>query len=213
METERQEAGGTAQARGTVLLATVKGDVHDIGKNIVGVVLQCNNFEVLDLGVMVPADRILETALRERADMIGLSGLITPSLDEMVHVAREMQRRGFEVPLLIGGATTSPAHTAVKIDPEYAGPVVYVKDASRAVGVCQSLVTPETRAAYVGKIKQDHAVRREQHKGRKAKGPAFSIAAARANRFTCDWSAYRPPVPKFAGVRAFENITLEELVR
>ena len=208
-----KEQDGSSRSNGKIVLATVKGDVHDIGKNIVGVVLQCNNFEVIDLGVMVPADRILETAQRERADMIGLSGLITPSLDEMVHVAREMKRRGFEVPLLIGGATTSPAHTAVKIDPEYAGPVVYVKDASRAVGVCQSLVTPDTRAAYVGRIKQDHAVRREQHKGRKAKGPAFSIAAARANRFTCDWSAYRPPVPKFAGVRVFENIPLEELVR
>jgi 5-methyltetrahydrofolate--homocysteine methyltransferase len=204
---------GSSRSNGKIVLATVKGDVHDIGKNIVGVVLQCNNFEVLDLGVMVPTDRILETAQREQADMIGLSGLITPSLDEMVHVAREMKRRGFEVPLLIGGATTSPAHTAVKIDPEYAGPVVYVKDASRAVGVCQSLVTADSRAGYVEKIKRDHAVRREQHQGRKAKGPAFSIAAARANRFTCDWSAYRPPVPKFAGVRAFENIALEELVR
>jgi len=208
-----KEQDGSSRSNGRIVLATVKGDVHDIGKNIVGVVLQCNNFEVLDLGVMVPADRILETAQRERADMIGLSGLITPSLDEMVHVAREMKRRGFEVPLLIGGATTSPAHTAVKIDPEYAGPVIYVKDASRAVGVCQSLVTPDTRAGYVARIKQDHAVRREQHKGRKAKGPAFSIAAARANRFNCDWSAYRPPIPKFAGVRLFENIPLEELVR
>ena len=127
-------------------MATVKGDVHDIGKNIVGVVLQCNNFEVIDLGVMVPCERILETARREGADMIGLSGLITPSLDEMVHVAKEMQRQGFELPLLIGGATTSPAHTSVKIDPQYEGPVVYVKDASRSVGICQQLVTPATRA-------------------------------------------------------------------
>jgi 5-methyltetrahydrofolate--homocysteine methyltransferase len=208
-----KEQDGSSRSNGKIVLATVKGDVHDIGKNIVGVVLQCNNFEVLDLGVMVPADRILETAQREGADMVGLSGLITPSLDEMVHVAREMKRRGFKVPLLIGGATTSPAHTAVKIDPEYEGPVVYVKDASRAVGVCQSLVTPDTRGEYVSKIKQDHALRREQHKGRKVKAPAFSIAAARANRFTCDWSAYRPPVPKFAGIRVFENIPLDELVR
>jgi 5-methyltetrahydrofolate--homocysteine methyltransferase len=204
---------GSNRSNGKVVLATVKGDVHDIGKNIVGVVLQCNNFEVIDLGVMVPTDRILETARREGADMIGLSGLITPSLDEMVHVAREMTRRGFEVPLLIGGATTSPAHTAVKIDPEYAGAVVYVKDASRAVGVCQSLVTPEQRVEYTRRLKADHAEKREQHKGRKAKAPAFTLAAARANRFRCDWSAYRPPVPRMAGVRRFEDVPLEELVR
>jgi 5-methyltetrahydrofolate--homocysteine methyltransferase len=187
--------------------------VHDIGKNIVGVVLQCNNFEVIDLGVMVPAERILETARRERADMIGLSGLITPSLDEMVHVAHEMKRQGFEVPLLIGGATTSPAHTAVKIDPEYEGAVAYVKDASRAVGVCQSLVSPEQRATFVHRLKADHAEKREQHRGRKAKAPAFTLAEARANRFRCDWSAYRPPVPRLAGVRRFEDVPLTELVR
>jgi 5-methyltetrahydrofolate--homocysteine methyltransferase len=208
-----QEQDGVSRSNGKIVLATVKGDVHDIGKNIVGVVLQCNNFEVIDLGVMVPADRILETAVREGADMIGLSGLITPSLDEMVHVAREMKRRGFEVPLLIGGATTSPAHTSVKIDPEYDGPVVYVKDASRAVGVCQSLATADAQAEYVRRVKQDHAVRREQHKGRKARGPALTLTEARANRFQPEWAAYRPPVPKFAGVRAFENVPLEELVR
>jgi 5-methyltetrahydrofolate--homocysteine methyltransferase len=191
----------------------VKGDVHDIGKNIVGVVLQCNNFEVIDLGVMVPAERILETARRERADMIGLSGLITPSLDEMVHVAHEMKRQGFEVPLLIGGATTSPAHTAVKIDPEYEGAVAYVKDASRAVGVCQSLVSPEQRVTFVRRLKSEHAEKREQHRGRKAKAPAFTLAEARANRFRCDWSAYRPPVPRLAGVRRFEDVPLAELVR
>ena len=138
---QQKAAGGASRTNGKIIMATVKGDVHDIGKNIVGVVLQCNNFEVIDLGVMVPCERILETARREGADMIGLSGLITPSLDEMVHVAKEMQRQGFEQPLLIGGATTSPAHTAVKIDPQYQGPVVYVKDASRSVGVCQQLVT------------------------------------------------------------------------
>jgi 5-methyltetrahydrofolate--homocysteine methyltransferase len=204
---------GASRSNGKIVLATVKGDVHDIGKNIVGVVLQCNNFEVIDLGVMVPADRILETARRERADMIGLSGLITPSLDEMVHVAREMKRQGFSVPLLIGGATTSPAHTAVKIDPEYDQAVVYVKDASRAVGVCQSLVTAGNRAGFTLKLKADHAQRREQHQGRKAKAPAFTLAQARANRFRCDWSAYRPPVPKLAGVRRFENVPLEDLVR
>jgi len=204
---------GSNRSNGKIVLATVKGDVHDIGKNIVGVVLQCNNFEVIDLGVMVPTERILETARRENADMIGLSGLITPSLDEMVHVAREMKRLGFEVPLLIGGATTSPAHTAVKIDPEYDGAVAYVKDASRAVGVCQSLVTPEQRAGYTRRLKADHAEKREQHKGRKARAPAFTIAEARANRFRCDWSAYRPPVPRMAGVRRFEDVPLEDLVR
>ena len=204
---------GSNRSNGKIVLATVKGDVHDIGKNIVGVVLQCNNFEVIDLGVMVPAERILETARREGAGMIGLSGLITPSLDEMVHVAREMKRQGFEVPLLIGGATTSPAHTAVRIDPEYDGAVAYVKDASRAVGVCQSLVTPEQRAEFTAKLKSGHAERREQHRGRRVKAPAFTLAEARANRFRCDWAAYRPPVPRMAGVRRFENLPLEELVR
>jgi 5-methyltetrahydrofolate--homocysteine methyltransferase len=204
---------GSSRSNGKIVLATVKGDVHDIGKNIVGVVLQCNNFEVLDLGVMVPAERILETARRERADMVGLSGLITPSLDEMVHVAREMKRQGFEVPLLIGGATTSPAHTAVKIDPEYEGAVAYVKDASRAVGVCQSLVTAENRAATTLRLKAEHAEKRELHRGRKAKAPAFTLAEARANRWRGDWAAYRPPVPRLAGVRVFEDVPLEELVR
>jgi 5-methyltetrahydrofolate--homocysteine methyltransferase len=208
-----REPGEAARTNGRIVLATVKGDVHDIGKNIVGIVLQCNNFEVIDLGVMVPAERILETARRERADMIGLSGLITPSLDEMVHVAREMKRQGFEVPLLIGGATTSPAHTAVRIDPEYEGAVAYVKDASRAVGVCQALVTPGQREETTRRLKAEHATKREQHRGRKAKAPAFTLQEARANRFRCDWSAYRPPVPKFAGVRRFENVPLEELVR
>jgi 5-methyltetrahydrofolate--homocysteine methyltransferase len=145
--------------------------------------------------------------------MIGLSGLITPSLDEMVHVAREMKRLGFEVPLLIGGATTSPAHTAVKIDPEYAGAVAYVKDASRAVGVCQSLATAEQKDEFTLKLKREHAARREQHHGRKVKAPALSLTQARANRFKCNWTAYRPPVPKMLGVRRFEHLPLEELVR
>jgi 5-methyltetrahydrofolate--homocysteine methyltransferase len=204
---------GSNRSNGKIVLATVKGDVHDIGKNIVGVVLQCNNFEVIDLGVMVPTERILETARRENADMIGLSGLITPSLDEMVHVAREMKRQGFAVPLLIGGATTSPAHTAVKIDPEYDGAVAYVKDASRAVGVCQSLVTPEHRAGTTRRLKAEHSEKREQHRGRKVKVPAFTLAEARANRYRCDWSAYRPPVPRMSGVRVFEDVPPEELVR
>jgi 5-methyltetrahydrofolate--homocysteine methyltransferase len=211
---EQEKArGGASRSNGKVVLATVKGDVHDIGKNIVGVVLQCNNFEVIDLGVMVPCERILETATREGADMIGLSGLITPSLDEMVHVAREMQRQGFEKPLLIGGATTSPAHTAVKIDPQYKGPVVYVKDASRSVGICQQLVTPATRAEFVSKMKSDNALRREQHRGKKVKSPQLTLAQARANRFKGGWDSYVPPVPKLLGVRVFEDYSLEDLTR
>ncbi|MGH8175305.1 MAG: vitamin B12 dependent-methionine synthase activation domain-containing protein, partial [Steroidobacter sp.] len=175
--------------------------------------LQCNNFEVIDLGVMVPCDRILETARREGADMIGLSGLITPSLDEMVHVASEMQRQGFDKPLLIGGATTSPAHTSVKIDPQYKGPVVYVKDASRSVGICQQLVTAASRDEFVARVKSDHAVRREQHRGKKTKGPQLTIAQARANRFKGGWESYAPPVPRFLGLRVFDDYSLEDLTR
>ena len=205
--------GGGTRPQGKIVMATVKGDVHDIGKNIVGVVLQCNNFEVIDLGVMVPCERILETARREGVDLIGLSGLITPSLDEMVNVAREMKRQGFTAPLLIGGATTSPAHTSVRIDPEYEGPVVYVKDASRSVGICQSLMTPASRPAYVERIKSEHERRREQHAGKRVKAPRVSIAEARANGQRLDWSAYTPPVPRFLGVRSFDNYPLEELTR
>ena len=195
---EKGKAGGS-RSNGRIVMATVKGDVHDIGKNIVGVVLQCNNFEVIDLGVMVPYDRILETARREGADFIGLSGLITPSLDEMVNVAREMQRQSFQVPLLIGGATTSPAHTSVKIAPQYSGAVVYVKDASRSVGVCQSLVTPAARDAYIVHINEEHERRREQHAGKRVKSPEASIADARANRRPIDWAGYQPARPTEIG--------------
>jgi 5-methyltetrahydrofolate--homocysteine methyltransferase len=207
-----KEKVGASRSNGKVVMATVKGDVHDIGKNIVGVVLQCNNFEVIDLGVMVSCERILETATREGADLIGLSGLITPSLDEMVHVAKEMQRLGYRQPLLIGGATTSPAHTAVKIDPQYAGPVIYVKDASRSVGICQQLITSETRGAFVAHAKAEHERRREQHRNKSVKAPQLSLAQARTRKFKTDWSAYCPPVPKLVGVRTFVNYPLEELV-
>jgi 5-methyltetrahydrofolate--homocysteine methyltransferase len=211
---ERDKAAGdTRRNNGRIVMATVKGDVHDIGKNIVGVVLQCNNFEVIDLGVMVPCEKILETARREQADMIGLSGLITPSLDEMVHVAREMQRQGFTIPVLIGGATTSPAHTAVRIDPQYSGAVVYVKDASRAVGVCQQLVSPATCQAYVADIKSDNGRRREQHAGRRVKDPQYALEQARADRIPLDWQRYTPPVPRQLGVRVFDDYSLEELTR
>jgi len=202
---------GTVRKAGKIVMATVKGDVHDIGKNIVGVVLQCNNFEVIDLGVMVPCERILETARRENADMIGLSGLITPSLEEMVHVAKEMKRLDFSLPLLIGGATTSPAHTSVKIDPEYDGPVVYVKDASRSVGVAQKLATPADRPAYVAGVKEDARVRRERHGRRSEATPQLGIAEARANRIPLAWAA-PPAAPSFTGVRALDDIPLATLV-
>jgi 5-methyltetrahydrofolate--homocysteine methyltransferase len=207
-----REQGGARSSNGKIIMATVKGDVHDIGKNIVGVVLQCNNFEVVDLGVMVPAARILETARAESADMIGLSGLITPSLDEMVHVAHEMQRQGFTIPLLIGGATTSPAHTSVRIEPEYAHGVVYVKDASRSVGVCQTLVTAGAREEFFERVKAEHAHRREQHAGRKRRPEGLALADARARRFAPDWRNYRPPVPRFLGTRALPSVPLKDLV-
>ncbi|AMN46736.1 5-methyltetrahydrofolate--homocysteine methyltransferase [Steroidobacter denitrificans] len=207
------EGDTEARANGKIVMATVKGDVHDIGKNIVGVVLQCNNFDVIDLGVMVPCERILETAQREGADMIGLSGLITPSLEEMVHVAREMQRQGLNLPLLIGGATTSPAHTSVKIDPHYQGPVVYVKDASRSVGICQQLMNTDNRAEFVDRTKDDHAHRRELHKNRRTKAPQVTLQQARANKLDGGWNDYVPPVPRFLGLRVFEDYSLEELTR
>ncbi len=207
-----REQGGARMSNGKIIMATVKGDVHDIGKNIVGVVLQCNNFEVIDLGVMVPAQRILETAREQSADMIGLSGLITPSLDEMVHVAHEMQRQGFTIPLLIGGATTSPAHTSVRIEPEYGHGVVYVKDASRSVGVCQTLVTPEAREAFFARVRSEHATRREQHAGRKRRPEGLALADARARKLSLDWAGYRAPVPRFLGTRTLPAVPLKDLV-
>ncbi len=202
---------GQRSSNGKIVLATVKGDVHDIGKNIVGVVLQCNNFEVVDLGVMVSCDRILEAARREEADIIGLSGLITPSLDEMVHVAGEMQRLDMDLPLLIGGATTSPAHTAVKIEPRYEGPVIYVKDASRSVGVAQALVEPGTRDDIVAKNRKDNARRRERHASKKRLAPQLSLAQARERRHAIDWQSYTPPAPAFLGNRIFDDIDLGAL--
>ncbi|AGA31949.1 5-methyltetrahydrofolate--homocysteine methyltransferase [Thioalkalivibrio nitratireducens DSM 14787] len=191
------EKAGCGENNGRILMATVKGDVHDIGKNIVGVVLQCNNFEVIDLGVMVPAQKILETARENNVDVIGLSGLITPSLEEMAHVAAEMQRQGFETPLLIGGATTSRAHTAVKIEPNYgAGPVVWVKDASRAVGVAQSLISPELKGDYAEKTRAEYAELRESLAGRKQRIHWLGLEQARANRPQIDWESYQPVRPQ-----------------
>ncbi len=208
---EATKAAGDAQNNGKIVMATVKGDVHDIGKNIVGVVLQCNNFEVIDLGVMVPADRILDAAEAEGADIVGLSGLITPSLEEMANVAKEMQRRGMTQPLLIGGATTSRAHTAVKIEPNYGNPVVWVPDASRAVGVATSLLSKDLRAAYVAGIKADYAKIREQHAGRGEARKLLPLATARARGFKTDWQTYAPPVPRQLGIQVFHDYSLAEI--
>jgi 5-methyltetrahydrofolate--homocysteine methyltransferase len=206
---EAEKSGG-GSSNGKVLMATVKGDVHDIGKNIVGVVLQCNNFEVIDLGVMVPAAKILEEAQKHEVDIIGLSGLITPSLDEMVHIAKEMKRLGFTLPIMLGGATTSKAHTAVKIDPEYDEPVVWVKDASRAVGVAQNLVSAANRAKFVSDLKDEYAKVRALHEGRGRAKEFLTIAAARANRTRLDTTIV-PPAPKRLGVQVFQDVPLEEI--
>ncbi len=204
------EKSGDIQTNGTILMATVKGDVHDIGKNIVGVVLQCNNYEVIDMGVMVPTPQILQMAKEKNVDIIGLSGLITPSLEEMVHVAKEMQRQGFTIPLLIGGATTSRAHTAVKIDENYEGASIYVPDASRAVGVVSQLLSDERSAAYIAKIRTEYAEVRERHKGRKAKTKQHNLAAARANRFISE--DHTPIAPKKLGIEVIDRFPLETLV-
>lgn len=207
IEAEKEE-GST---NGKIVMATVKGDVHDIGKNIVGVVLQCNNYEVIDLGVMVPADKILQTAIDEKADIIGLSGLITPSLDEMVHVAKEMKRRGFELPLLIGGATTSKAHTAVKIEPQYDKGVVYVNNASRAVGVVSNLLSKDIKPYFLAKTKAEYVKVREQQARKKPRSKPVTIQRARDNAAKLDWDNYTPPVPKKLGVTEFKNVSIATL--
>ncbi|MBH0051036.1 methionine synthase [Pseudoalteromonas sp. SWYJZ19] len=207
IELEKEE-GST---NGKIVMATVKGDVHDIGKNIVGVVLQCNNYEVIDLGVMVPADKILQTAIDEKADIIGLSGLITPSLDEMVHVAKEMKRRGFELPLMIGGATTSKAHTAVKIEPQYDKGVVYVSNASRAVGVVSNLLSKEFKPDFLAKTQAEYVKVREQQARKKPRSKPVTIQRARDNAAQLDWDNYTPPVPKKLGVIEFKNVSIATL--
>ncbi|EIL94888.1 methionine synthase [Rhodanobacter spathiphylli] len=208
IEAEKERTGDTGKNNGKIVMATVKGDVHDIGKNIVGVVLRCNNFEVIDLGVMVPAQKILETAIAENADMIGLSGLITPSLEEMSQVAREMQRRDFHIPLLIGGATTSRAHTALKIEPHYKAGTIWVKDASRAVGVAQSLVSKELVDDFLAKVRADYADVRERHRNRGPGKKLVSLEQARAQRFRCDWAHYDPPQPASPGITVFDDYDL-----
>ncbi|WP_017163423.1 methionine synthase, partial [Xanthomonas phaseoli] len=212
IEAEKLRTGDVGKSNGKIIMATVKGDVHDIGKNIVGVVLACNNFDVVDLGVMVSAQVILDRAREENADLIGLSGLITPSLEEMSHVAREMQRQGFEIPLLIGGATTSRAHTALKIDPHYSAPTVWVKDASRAVGVAQSLISRDLRQAFVAANDADYAEIRARHRNRGDAKRLVSLEKARAQRFDGDWDTYTPPAPRQPGIRVFGDYPLQELI-
>ena len=206
------EKAGVRSSNGKIIMATVKGDVHDIGKNIVGVVLQCNNFEVIDLGVMVPAAKIIQVAKDENADMIGLSGLITPSLDEMVQVAKEMQRLKMDLPLLIGGATTSKAHTAVKIEQNYDHPVVYVPNASRAVGVCQKLISAENRAEFAKQLSADYEKVRIQHAKKTPRTKAINFTDAKTNKFSCDWANYEPVKPRFLGAKTVE-VELESLRR
>ncbi|MBP6327257.1 MAG: methionine synthase [Dokdonella sp.] len=212
MEEEKKRSGDVSRSNGKIVMATVKGDVHDIGKNIVGVVLACNNFEVIDLGVMVPAQKILDAAIAEKADMIGVSGLITPSLEEMAHVAREMTRQDFHIPLLIGGATTSRAHTALKIEPNYPSACVWVKDASRAVGVAQSLVSKELVDDFLAKVRADYSEVRERHRNRGSGKRLVSLEAARANASRLDWSNYTPPTPRKPGISVFDDIPLAELL-
>jgi 5-methyltetrahydrofolate--homocysteine methyltransferase len=213
MEAEKA-AGAAREPAGRIVMATVKGDVHDIGKNIVGVVLQCNGYEVIDLGVMTPTQKILDTAREAKASMIGLSGLITPSLDEMCHVATEMERQGFDIPLLIGGATTSKVHTAVKINPGYTkGQTVYVADASRAVGVASSLLSKTQKADFVAATRKEYADIAARHVAARSPGRRLSLQQARDNRLKTDWAAYTPPVPTFFGTRAFGPYDLAELAR
>ncbi|MBL1261013.1 MAG: methionine synthase [Thiotrichaceae bacterium] len=209
---EEEKSDGAAKSNGKILMATVKGDVHDIGKNIVGVVLQCNNFEVFDIGVMVPTATILEEAKKHNVDVIGLSGLITPSLEEMTHIAKEMQRLGMNKPIMLGGATTSKAHTAVKIDPHYEHPVVWVKDASRAVGVAQSLISEDLRTKFVDDLKAEYQGVRERHAARQTEARWLTLAQARANKMPIDWQNYQPTTPTFIGTKVFDDYPLQELV-
>jgi 5-methyltetrahydrofolate--homocysteine methyltransferase len=215
MEQEKRELGlADRPSAGKILLATVKGDVHDIGKNIVGVVLQCNNYEVIDLGVMVPSQKILDTARERKVDIVGLSGLITPSLDEMCHVAAEMEREGFDLPLLIGGATTSRVHTAVKISPNYhRSQAIYVTDASRAVGVVSNLMSAVERPKMLAKVRDEYRDMAESYARGQAEKARSSLAEARANKLKLDWAGYTPPKPTFLGARAFKAYDLAELAR
>ena len=208
---EKEKSAGASRTLGTIVMATVKGDVHDIGKNIVGVVLACNNFKIIDLGVMVSCEKILDAARKEKADLIGLSGLITPSLDEMVHVASEMKREGFKIPLLIGGATTSPNHTAVKIAPAYDGFTIQVKDASRSVGVCRNLLDSKVKNEFITKTRQDYAVVRQDHAARYSQRKFLSISAARQKSLKTDWAKTKITKPSFLGTKVLKNFDLNTI--
>jgi 5-methyltetrahydrofolate--homocysteine methyltransferase len=210
IEAEKLKSGDS-RPKGKIVLATVKGDVHDIGKNIVAVVLQCNNYEVINLGVMVPWSKIAQVARDEKCDIIGLSGLITPSLEEMAHNAREMEREGFEIPLLVGGATTSRTHTVVKIAPGYHGPVIWVPDASRSVSVCSNLLSDELKTGYLADVKAEYARIKTQHENKAGPGPMLKLVEARRNGFKTDWRAYKPPVPSFLGLKHLKNYALAEI--
>jgi 5-methyltetrahydrofolate--homocysteine methyltransferase len=210
IEAEKAKSGDV-RPKGKIVLATVKGDVHDIGKNIVAVVLQCNNYEVVNLGVMVPWQKISQVAREEKCDIIGLSGLITPSLEEMAHNAREMEREGFNIPLLIGGATTSRTHTVVKIVPGYHGPVIWVPDASRSVSVCSNLLSDELKQGYLADVRAEYVRIKTQHDNKQGPGPMHKLADARQNRFKTDWSTYKPPVPSFLGLKHLKNYNLAEI--
>jgi len=207
-----QAEQATVKSAGKILLATAKGDVHDIGKNIVGVVLQCNGYEVIDLGVMVPAETIFEAARQHEVDLIGISGLITPSLEEMSHVAKEMQRQDFDIPLLIGGATTSKMHTAVKIDPHYRQPVVYVPDASRCVSVASNLLSDDRRGEFLVQLENEYEHYRERFQAKMEQREFLSLSAARSNRLETDWNDYRPPLPQQPGIHHLNDFPLENLV-
>jgi len=213
IEKEKGDLGAARQSKGKIVLATVKGDVHDIGKNIVGVVMQCNNYEVVDLGVMVPADKILEAARAEKADIIGLSGLITPSLDEMIHVASEMERQGLDLPLLIGGATTSKVHTAVRIAPACSHPVIHVVDASRSVSVLSNLLSSDRREKFVGEIQKDYRDLKTRYESREDTNGGVSLKKARVNAFKTDWSQIKPVKPRFLGTKVFDDYPLEDLIQ
>ena len=209
---EKEQTEGAIRSRGKIVMATVKGDVHDIGKNIVGVVLGCNNYEVIDLGVMVPAEDILETARKENADIIGLSGLITPSLDEMVYVAEEMEREGFHTPLLIGGATTSKIHTAVQIEPAYSGSTIHVKDASRSVGVVSNLMSSERQQTFTEKTREEYAKIREHRAKNRKQANLLPFTVAQQRKSTLDWRNHQPTTPSLIGTQVFEDYSLEKLV-
>jgi 5-methyltetrahydrofolate--homocysteine methyltransferase len=213
LEEEKRRSGQVGKPAAKILMATVKGDVHDIGKNIVGVVLSCNNYDVVDLGVMVPTEKIIEAAKREKVDIIGLSGLITPSLDEMVHVAKEMEREGMTLPLLIGGATTSRIHTAVKIDPVYSGPVVHVLDASRSVPVASEFINTDTRKAFKERVKKEYVDMRKDHEGRQQLKNYIPLQDARKNKVKIDWVATTITKPTFLGKKVMVNYPLEEIAK